>query len=693
MFPRWDRTDRASAISPARCHSMALAGPHPGPKASGICTAVRSRDIARAAARDGLLIHPCEKARRPWKVQGRSIRELRRMASEPNDITLSFEGALGVRTIETMRRTLLDGLCGATSVAIDCTAVKSADLSFIQLLLAARLSAEAAGKRLELATPLPDVLSAALKQGGFLAAAENTRLPTLSGTAAHEQSHPLPSMTSASVLQMVKLTLTGAGYQVVQAANGAEGLAKARGEPLDMVLTDLNMPVMNGIAMIRELRKLPTCIGVPIIFLTTESDARHEAARPRPPAPPAGSPSRSSRTSCLPSCARCSAHERPRSRPDLSAGSRGTAGAARAGAARPRACAPTTTLIDTAFRALHTIKGSGAMFGFDAVAAFTHHVRDRVRPGAQGSGGGRPPELIAVALAAKDQIRRADRAARRRRGRRQRRHPGRPAGMRGGAEGGPATRRLEPRRPPPRPPPPGACASGCRATPWRWAPTRCCCSTNCARSGTATVRRRRLRRPAARRARPDRMPYRLGRAAHHRQAALGDRGGVPVRARRHAARHPGRCRRPRRPEADRRATATGRHRGRAQRPHRRPATPAARPATARADSGAGPRIAGSIRVPAERLDELMDRVGELVIAQSRLKQVAAASNDAAGEVGRRGNRAARAGTARHHDGRAHGADRPVVRPLPPAGARPRARTRQGDRARHRPARRPSSTRR
>jgi two-component system, chemotaxis family, chemotaxis protein CheY len=78
---------------------------------------------------------------------------------------------------------------------------------------------------------------------------------------------------SVSVLQLVKLTLTGGGYNVVQAGNGAEGLAKAKGGGIDMVLTDLNMPVMNGIAMIRELRRLPQCTGMPIIFLTTESAA------------------------------------------------------------------------------------------------------------------------------------------------------------------------------------------------------------------------------------------------------------------------------------------------------------------------------------------------------------------------------------------------------------------------------------
>ncbi|AEO47914.1 response regulator [Rhodospirillum rubrum] len=78
---------------------------------------------------------------------------------------------------------------------------------------------------------------------------------------------------SASIRQMVKLTLTGAGYTVVQAADGAEGLARARDMAVDLVVTDLNMPVMNGLDLIRELRKLPTYKGVPIIFLTTESDA------------------------------------------------------------------------------------------------------------------------------------------------------------------------------------------------------------------------------------------------------------------------------------------------------------------------------------------------------------------------------------------------------------------------------------
>jgi two-component system chemotaxis response regulator CheY len=78
---------------------------------------------------------------------------------------------------------------------------------------------------------------------------------------------------SPSVRQMVKLTLSNAGYDVLEAGDGMQGLGAAKANVLDMVVTDLNMPVMNGLGLIRELRKLPAYRGVPILFLTTESDA------------------------------------------------------------------------------------------------------------------------------------------------------------------------------------------------------------------------------------------------------------------------------------------------------------------------------------------------------------------------------------------------------------------------------------
>ncbi len=83
---------------------------------------------------------------------------------------------------------------------------------------------------------------------------------------------------SVSIRQMVKLTLAAAGYEIVEAADGAEALAKARTAPVDMVITDLNMPNLNGLTLIAELRKLPAYRGVPIILLTTESTPEMKAA-------------------------------------------------------------------------------------------------------------------------------------------------------------------------------------------------------------------------------------------------------------------------------------------------------------------------------------------------------------------------------------------------------------------------------
>jgi two-component system chemotaxis response regulator CheY len=77
---------------------------------------------------------------------------------------------------------------------------------------------------------------------------------------------------SASIRQMVSMTLMTAGYDVIEAADGAEGYEKATATPVDAVLTDLNMPVLNGIEFVRKFRTHPSSKGVPIILLTTESD-------------------------------------------------------------------------------------------------------------------------------------------------------------------------------------------------------------------------------------------------------------------------------------------------------------------------------------------------------------------------------------------------------------------------------------
>jgi two-component system, chemotaxis family, chemotaxis protein CheY len=77
---------------------------------------------------------------------------------------------------------------------------------------------------------------------------------------------------SASIRQMVALTLTAAGHRVIEAGNGAQGYEMAISEPVHAVITDLNMPVMNGIEFIKKFRTHPASKGVPVILLTTESD-------------------------------------------------------------------------------------------------------------------------------------------------------------------------------------------------------------------------------------------------------------------------------------------------------------------------------------------------------------------------------------------------------------------------------------
>jgi len=77
---------------------------------------------------------------------------------------------------------------------------------------------------------------------------------------------------SPSVRQMMSFTLRGAGYEVVEAHNGCEALEKFHEQPVDMVVTDLNMPHMDGKTLIRNLREDPKNRFMPIVMLTTESD-------------------------------------------------------------------------------------------------------------------------------------------------------------------------------------------------------------------------------------------------------------------------------------------------------------------------------------------------------------------------------------------------------------------------------------
>ena len=85
---------------------------------------------------------------------------------------------------------------------------------------------------------------------------------------------------SPSMRKMVSFTLVGAGYQVVEAVDGVDAIEKAQTQNFDLVLTDQNMPRMDGLGLTRKLREHPKFKTVPILMLTTESsDLMKQAGR------------------------------------------------------------------------------------------------------------------------------------------------------------------------------------------------------------------------------------------------------------------------------------------------------------------------------------------------------------------------------------------------------------------------------
>ena len=76
---------------------------------------------------------------------------------------------------------------------------------------------------------------------------------------------------SASLRQVVKIALAGAGYNVIEAGDGQAALALLDGRQVNMAVCDVNMPIMNGIEFVKAAKALPTYKFMPILMLTTES--------------------------------------------------------------------------------------------------------------------------------------------------------------------------------------------------------------------------------------------------------------------------------------------------------------------------------------------------------------------------------------------------------------------------------------
>ncbi len=80
---------------------------------------------------------------------------------------------------------------------------------------------------------------------------------------------------SASLRRVVQIALTGAGYEVIEASDGKDALAKISklaGKKLHLIISDVNMPNMNGIEFVTEVKKDPSYKFTPVIMLTTESE-------------------------------------------------------------------------------------------------------------------------------------------------------------------------------------------------------------------------------------------------------------------------------------------------------------------------------------------------------------------------------------------------------------------------------------
>ena len=78
---------------------------------------------------------------------------------------------------------------------------------------------------------------------------------------------------ASTMRKLIGFTLGGVGHKVIEAEDGVAALATLKDSSVDLIISDLNMPKMNGIQLTREIRKLPQCAKTPILIVTTESDA------------------------------------------------------------------------------------------------------------------------------------------------------------------------------------------------------------------------------------------------------------------------------------------------------------------------------------------------------------------------------------------------------------------------------------
>jgi two-component system chemotaxis response regulator CheY len=82
---------------------------------------------------------------------------------------------------------------------------------------------------------------------------------------------------ACTMRKLIAFTLGGAGHKVLEAEDGVSALATLNKSSVDLIISDLNMPRMNGLELTRQIRQLPQCTKTPILIVTTESEANVKA--------------------------------------------------------------------------------------------------------------------------------------------------------------------------------------------------------------------------------------------------------------------------------------------------------------------------------------------------------------------------------------------------------------------------------
>lgn len=178
---------------------------------------------------------------------------------------------------------------GRTLLRVDAAAVETLTLACVQIMLAAarehgRIAATNASPAFLAAfeelgvnwSDFLDVIEAIDDSAPAIAAAPADLSDEAAPPPTSEESMTKRIMTiddSKTMRDMLMLTLAEAGFDVLQAVDGQDGLDKLEGEQVDVVITDINMPRMDGYEVIRQLRKKPAFRSTPILVLTTESEA------------------------------------------------------------------------------------------------------------------------------------------------------------------------------------------------------------------------------------------------------------------------------------------------------------------------------------------------------------------------------------------------------------------------------------